>query len=107
MVSGESKVWAFLAYLLSIIGFVIVLLAKRKDSFAMYHAKQSLVLFIAAIIVAIIGSIFNFIPILGPLISVVLRILIIVLWIIGMVNSIQGKEKVLPLIGSYGQKINL
>ena len=32
--SRESRCWAFVAYLLGIVGFVIVLLLKKKDQFA-------------------------------------------------------------------------
>ncbi len=99
---GESKIFAFLAYLLGIIGFVIVLLAKKEDKFAMYHAKQSLVLCIAAVIVYIAGV---FIPIIGWFIILPLGYLLItILWIFGMVRALTGVEKPLPLIGKYGEK---
>lgn len=105
--SGESKVWAFLAYLLSIIGFVLVLLLKKSDRFAMYHAKQSLVLFIASILVGAVGAALLIIPFIGVLASAVLRIIIVVLWIIGIINALTGKEKPLPLIGGFADKIKL
>ncbi len=107
MVSGESKVWAFLAYLLGIVGFILVLLIKKTDRFAMYHAKQSLVLFITYIAVWIISAITGFIPFLGRFVSFILWIVVFVLWIIGMINALKGEEKQLPLIGSFGNKINL
>ncbi len=101
-VSGESKLFAFLAYFFGIIGFVIVLLAKKDDEFAMYHAKQSLVLNIFAVIVYIAGM---FIPIIGWFVILPLGYLaIFILWLMGVIRAITGTKKPLPLIGSYGEK---
>jgi len=100
----DGKIFGFLAYLLGIIGFLIVLLAKKDNKFAMYHAKQCLVLCIVSVIAVVIAMI-PFVGwfVLGP----ILYVIILVLWIIGMVNALTGKEKPLPIIGKYGEKINL
>lgn len=104
-VSGESKLFAFLAYLLNIVGFIIVLLAKRDDKFAMYHAKQSLVLFVAWVVLYVAGLV---IPFIGWFIILPLGgILLFVLWVFGIINSLTGNEKPLPLIGKYGEKLKL
>jgi len=104
-VSGESKLFAFLAYFLGLIGFVIVLLAKKKDSFAMYHAKQSLVLSIFAVIVYVCGM---FIPIIGWFIILPLGYLaILIFWIMGVIRALTGEEKPLPIIGKYGENLKL
>lgn len=99
----DSKMWAFLAYLLSIVGFVLVLATKKNDAYAMYHAKQSLVLFLAWVIAWIV----ILVPFIGWLVSWILYILLFVLWIIGMVNALNGKKVPLPVIGSFADKINL
>ncbi|HSU72451.1 MAG TPA: DUF4870 domain-containing protein [Candidatus Binatia bacterium] len=99
---SESKLWAFLAYLLSIIGFVLVYLLHKDDKFAMYHAKQSLVLFIFAVIVSVVGSI---LPVIGWLIILpVGEILVLILAILGIVNALKGEMKPLWLIGKYADK---
>lgn len=90
---NENKIMAVLAYIL----FFIPLLAARESKFAMYHANQGLVLFLAAAIVNIIGSI---IPIIGWFIIIPLVNLgILVLAIIGIINAANGDSKPLPLIG--------
>lgn len=99
-VSGESKLFAFLAYLLNIVGFIIVLLVKKDDKFAMYHAKQSLVLFVAWVVICVVGLVIPFILPIGGL-------LLLILWVIGVINALTGKEKPLPLIGKYGEKLKL
>lgn len=104
-VSGESKLFAFLAYLLGIVGFVIVLLARKEDEYAMYHAKQSLVLNIAAIIVYVCGM---FIPIIGWFIILPLGYLLVaIFWVIGVIRALTGVEKPLPVIGKFGENLKL
>lgn len=99
----DSKTWAFLAYLLSIVGFLLVMFTRKNDKYAMYHAKQSLVLFIAWVIVWVI----MWIPFIGWLIGWILTILLVVLWILGMINALNGKQVPLPVIGQFADKINL
>ncbi len=102
--SDDGKLWAFLAYLLGIIGFVLVLLLKKDNKFAMYHAKQSLVLFILAVLVMIVGSI---IPFIGWFIILPIgNVIVLILWIIGIINALTNKEKPLPVIGKFADKIN-
>jgi uncharacterized membrane protein len=108
----EGKIFAFLAYLLGIIGFLIVLLAKKDNEFAMYHAKQSLVLSIAAMAIGVVNSALFFtpIPILGGLIHLALSLAglgCFILWIVGIVNALGMQKKPLPIIGEYAEKLNI
>ena len=98
----DSKLWAFLAYLLGIVGFVLVLLLKKDNKFAMYHAKQSLVLFICWVVVMILTPI----PIIGWIGGPILGVCLFILWIIGIINALTDKMKPLPLIGKFADKIN-
>ncbi len=104
-VKSESKIWAFIAYFLGIIGFIIILLIKKKDKFAMFHAKQSLVLCITWIIVYVAGIAIPFIGwfIIWPFGNIAMFIL----WIIGIINAITGKQKLIPIIGKFGEKIKI
>jgi uncharacterized membrane protein len=100
----DGKVFAFLGIFLTLIGFLIVLLAKKENKYAMFYAKQGLVLFIAYIIISVAGMI----PIIGWFIILPLgMILMFVLWVIGIVYSLSGEEKYIPIIGKFADKINL
>ncbi|MBU2561383.1 MAG: DUF4870 domain-containing protein [Nanoarchaeota archaeon] len=99
----EGKIFAFLGVFLTIIGFIIVLLAKKDNKYAMYYAKQGLVLFIAYVILWIIGII----PILGWIIAILGSILLLILWIIGWVYALSGEEKPIPIIGQFADKFNI
>ncbi|MBU2562101.1 MAG: DUF4870 domain-containing protein [Nanoarchaeota archaeon] len=98
----DSKLFAFLAVFLSIIGFIIALLVKKENKYVMYYAKQSLVLFIGWVIVSIIGIV----PILGWVLAPIGWIILIILWIIALVNSLSGKLKETPLVGKYAKKFD-
>jgi uncharacterized membrane protein len=102
-VSGESKLFAFLAYLLGIIGFVLVFLVRRNDKYAMYHAKQSLMLFVAAVIISLVGIV----PILGWFAYVIGMIWLVIVWVLALLRALSGVEKPVPLIGKYGEKLKL
>ncbi len=111
----DGKIWAFLGMFLGLIGFVVVFLAKRENKYAMFYAKQSLVLFITSfvgwIVLLVLGLILGAVPILGILItgllSAVFYIFIFVLWIMGWIRALSGKEEYLPVIGKFADKFNL
>lgn len=100
----EGKIFAFLGVFLTIIGFIIVLLAKKDNKYAMYYAKQGLMLFIVGIVFAMLGWILIFIPFLGLAISWILNLLLAILWIMGWVYALQGEMKPIPVIGVYAEK---
>jgi len=99
----DTKLFAFLAVFLSIIGFIIALLAKKENRYVMFYAKQSLVLFLSYIIVYAT----QIIPLIGKIIFTAGFVIMIILWIIALINSFSGEEKETPLIGQYARKINL
>jgi uncharacterized membrane protein len=103
--TDEGKLFAFLAYLLGIIGFIVVLVAKKDNRFAMFHAKQSLVLFFGWVIAGALH--FVPIPFIGPLIGAVLYLLLLILWVMGMVYALGGQEKDLPIVGQIASQINI
>lgn len=91
-----------LTAILSYIGilFLVPLLACKNNSFAQFHAKQGLVLFIAEVATMFIA----WIPILGWLVGFVCYIIWIVLSIIGIMNVLGGKQVPLPIIGKFAGK---
>ncbi|AET66128.1 putative membrane protein [Desulfosporosinus orientis DSM 765] len=91
----NNKVMAVLAYIL----FFIPLLAARESRFAMFHANQGLILFLAALIVNVVGTI---IPIIGWLIIIPIGNLAVLIGaILGIIKAAGGKMERLPLFGKY------
>lgn len=108
----EGKTIAGLMYLVSIlpaIGWVIAVIlyvTKKDNTYVKYHFQQWLVLLIAGAIVGVVGAI-TAIILIGFVILVVGGIGVFVLWIIGMIDAFTGKQVPLPIIGKYGEKLNL
>ena len=101
---NESKLFAFFAVFLTIIGFIIALIAKRDDPYVMFYAKQGLVLFIAQVIISILAAI----PFLGWfLLGPILWVIFVVVWIMAWINALSGKKKDTWLIGEFAKKIRL
>jgi len=111
--ASEGIGCAILAYLLMGIIWYFVDEKMKKNNFAKFHVKQALVLLAVSIIVSIalsiIGFILFWIPVLGWTLMVILgwifRIVIFVLWLLGIINSATGKTKPLPIIGMWAEKL--
>lgn len=111
----SSRYLAFAAYLLSLPGALFVLLARRDDSFAVYHARQSLALWLAALLLPLAWAVcawaLAWIPLVGPVLAVALFALVLaaycgllVAWLTGMLYALQGRAKRLPVIGARLRK---
>ncbi len=109
--SQSSRYLAFISYLLSLPGALFVLLARRDDAFAVYHARQSLRLAIIAVaaplIWALVAWMLAWIPLVGGMLGVVLFALVIatyvgvlISWIAGMIYSLRGQVRPIPLFGA-------
>ena len=104
---GDSNGYAFVTTFFSIIGFIIALLAWKKNKYVMYYAKQSLVIFIVAIIAGIISSVVGWITVMGWIIALALNVIVFIMWLLSWVYSLSGKEKEVIIAGGFAKKIKL
>ncbi|MFH1430901.1 MAG: DUF4870 domain-containing protein [Nanoarchaeota archaeon] len=104
----DKKLFAFLAVFLSIVGFIIALIARRSDRYIMFYAKESLVLFITWVALSIVGQTLIILSF-GAMYFIVqmIWVAVIVLWIIQIINAFSGQEKSTPIIGQFAKYINL
>lgn len=95
-VQKEAKNVAVISYL-TIIGLIIAFAINKdkKFEFAAYHIRQSVGLVVTGLALAVIGLI----PILGWIINIVGFFGLIYLWVIGLMNAINEKEKSVPFLG--------
>ena len=97
----KTKGLAWLSYLGFL--FLIPLLVYRDSPYTKFHVNQGIVLFIAEVILGIVITVLGFIPIIGVILSLILNLLYIVTFvfaIMGIVFSLQGQAKRLPIIGN-------
>ena len=101
---AEGQTFAILTYALSLtlLPFFFLPLILRNNSFSLYHAKQSLVLWILGIVSLYVGSLLMVFCV-GVAIIAATSVLLIVLNIVGLIHAIKGEQKPLPLVGEWAE----
>jgi len=96
----EGKTIAIISYI-TWIGLLIAFIMnnEKKNEFARFHIRQSLMLVLAGIALGIIFAI----PILGWIAGFVGWIALFVFWIMGLIGAVNGEKKEVPIIGKYAQ----
>jgi len=90
-----AKGTAWLSYLGIL--WLIPLLTLKDNTFAKFHVKQGIML----TILWVASSVLAVIPIIGWLADLVIWIYAIVMMIMGIVNSLNGKYWQMPIIGKW------
>ena len=105
--ADNGKTTAIVSYI-TIIGWLIAYLAmhkQNKTSLGSYHLRQTLLLFICAIVYQILVMIITIaVPAVGMILSIV-SLGFLVLWIMGLISAVNGEEKPMPLIGEKAQEL--
>lgn len=91
----KAKGMAWLAYLGIL--FLVPMLSLKDNAFAKFHVKQGIMLLIFIVAISIIAVI----PFIGWLIAAVGYIFYMVMFIMGIINSLQGKYWKMPLLGNW------
>jgi uncharacterized membrane protein len=107
----EDTTIALLAYitpLLMGVGIVIAIVmhGNKKTALGAYHLRQSLGLLLSAVALGVpfMVPVLNILwAMLSPLLGLV-SLGFFILWIIGIINALNGQQKPLPLVGQYYQK---
>lgn len=98
----NGKTAGILAYLLVGIIWFFADEKIKRDEFAKFHVKQSLVL----LIISIGGYIIlGLIPVLGWIIMPFFGLATFAFAVLGIINAAQGQKKELPFIGGYASKL--
>ena len=116
MESAPHRFLACIAYI-PVVGWIYILIFQRHDSFAMFHVRQSigLFLFIAAIFLgwAVVAWLLAWIPY-GAVLSISLFALVmaalilgVIAWVTGFVYALQGRVGFLPVFGRMANRLPL
>jgi uncharacterized membrane protein len=111
----STRISALCAYILPVIGWIYIGLFQRKNSFVMFHLRQSIgifsILVLAFISWAIAGWVLALIPFVFIL-SVSLFGLVMVItfagvyaWIIGMGNALRARVAFVPFFGRWANRL--
>ncbi len=111
-----NRLLAFLSDLLPVVGSLLVLLFSRRNALALYHACQSLALFLGIILVPVgwmvFGWLLSFIPLVGPILAAGLfalvmaaAIAVVIGFIVGVINALRGRFIPIPVFGGWGDNL--
>ena len=92
--SEPNKLFAVLSYINIL--FVLPYLLCRDDEFAMFHARQGMILFIVIAVATLLGSLLN--------LGWIVQLLSIYFVLKGAGNAANGKMEPLPYIGGFFSK---
>ncbi|MFC1955005.1 DUF4870 domain-containing protein [Chloroflexota bacterium] len=96
----QENVAGLLCYVLGWITGIIFLLIEKDNKFVRFHAVQSIVVFGAYTVLAII---LNYIPFIGWILGMLLGIAAFILWIVLMVKAYQGQLYKLAVAGNIAE----
>ncbi|MBN1170468.1 hypothetical protein JXA56_05565 [Candidatus Micrarchaeota archaeon] len=113
--ADDSKLFASLSYLIPVLGGVAVFVIK-KGEYERFHAMQSIIFWVAAILVStlieIAGAIFGLVPVVGGIADIFIHLIrllfglgILILWLMLMWKAFIGEKLELPLISEYSRKM--
>ena len=98
----QNKFMSILAYISWLV--LIPLFAAKNSRFARFHCNQGLVLAIAELVVLVVCSILDGMPLIGwifRLIESLFGLVCLIYAIIGIVNAVNGRAKELPIVGKF------
>jgi uncharacterized membrane protein len=102
----SGKTMAILSYIpIAFVGLIvaIVTVSQKNNSYALYHAKQALALYICWVVVALCCAPLFLICIGFPLL-IAANVAGLVLCVLGLINSSGGQMKPLPVVGQFADK---
>ncbi len=96
----DGKMMAIISYI-TVIGTIIAFIMNQNkhNSFASFHIRQAIGIFLVGMVVNFISRFTDF-----GMLDFILGIGVLILWILGLVSAIQGKEQSVPLLGDQFQE---
>ncbi|WP_291114579.1 DUF4870 domain-containing protein [Flavobacterium sp. UBA6135] len=101
MSAEKEKQTAIIAYL-TLIGSVIAIFmnSENKNSFASFHIRQALGIFLTFFALGYPIGYFD-----SWMVSSAFYIFFFILWIYGFLGALNGEQKVVPLVGGFYQQL--
>ncbi|MGV8169426.1 MAG: hypothetical protein ACP5N3_05205 [Candidatus Nanoarchaeia archaeon] len=100
----DGKACAVLSYLLVGIVWFFADKKMKKNTYAKFHVKQSIIFFILLIIVNIGVSLVSLLskPF-GEIVGYIVYAVMFLLWVIAVIFALSGDEKELPVFGRFAR----
>lgn len=110
---SEERLWAFIAWVATIVGAVIALILKAHYKYTRYWAYLSISFFVVAVIasisIGVLSLILSIIPFIGTILSGVIgalcSLLLFIVWVLGVVKSYRGEYWKIPVVYDIAEKL--
>lgn len=96
-----SNVTATLAYVFGAVSGIVLLMIERDDKFVRFHAWQSTLTFLLALLLSMLVSSF---PVFGWLLNIAFTAGLVALWVLLMVKAFAGEKFKLPYVGEIAEQ---
>jgi len=96
-----SNIAATLAYAFGAVSGIVILMIERDDKFVRFHAWQSTLTFLGALLVSLLLSSF---PVLGWLLNIAFTAGLVALWVLLMLKAFSGEKFKLPYVGEIAER---
>ncbi len=97
----QANVAGALSYLLGWVTGIIFLFLEKENRFVRFHAVQSIAVFGAITVAAIV---FNMIPVIGWVLTLALGVGTLILWVVLMYRAYLGRACKLPVAGDIAEQ---
>ena len=96
-----SNIAATLAYAFGALSGIVFLMIERDDAFVRFHAWQSTLTFLGAMLLSLLVTSF---PVFGTILNVALTAGLVALWVLLMVKAFSGERFKLPYVGEIAEQ---
>ncbi|MBP1906889.1 hypothetical protein ABE099_13245 [Paenibacillus turicensis] len=96
-----ENVAGFFCYLFAFVGGVVFLAIEKRSRFVLFHSLQSIMLFMVIMVFHVLTG---FIPVIGVISGSLVTLLGVLLWLLLMFTTLQGKWVKLPWIGELAER---
>ncbi len=101
--SADVEKYRGMAVIAYIVFFVPLLTDAKDNPYVKFHVKQGLMVLLTSIAVSVVGSV---IPFLGWFLIIPFgSLFVLVIWVMGILNAINGEQKELPVVGKYAEQL--
>jgi uncharacterized membrane protein len=94
----DPNIAGALCYVLGFISGIVFLVVEKEDREVRFHAYQSLGTFLAFFVVSVAAGV---VPVIGPIVSLLLTPVSVILWIVLIWKTFSGDRVELPVVGEW------
>jgi uncharacterized membrane protein len=101
----DANLLGLLAYLFAIVSGVLILVLEKRHAEVRFHAAQSVVFSLAAIVLSTLSAALTFIPVVGLVASMAVGLGSLVVWVYLLIQGSRLNHVELPVLGGLAVQL--